>query len=88
MPGLPEQHADGPTTKFTPTGSSMRLPVKSAGDTPCGHHLGYTGSPGSQYKNPASSSDVPGLPSVTNADVPEPKTPVDAIAGGKYPVTL
>jgi len=36
-------------------------------------------------QNPASLSD---LSSVVNTDVPEPKTPVGAIAGGKFFVKL
>jgi len=60
--GIPEQRIDGPTTTFTPTGSSMQLPMMST-----------------SIITSSSSSD---LPSATNTDVPESKTPVGAIAGG------
>jgi len=62
----------------------MQLPVRSTTSTSCERHLGCIVTRFS-CKNSASSSD---LPPVANTDVPEPKTPVGAIVGGKFLVTL
>ena len=84
-PGLPEQRADGPTTTFTPTGSTTFPQVQSSSITSCERCLGCTVRSDPHAENPASSS---ASPPVTTTETPKSKTPVGAIAGGKLPVSL